>query len=493
MVENVTNVSDGITEKDGLVEPELQKSRHSNWRYASLGSFQVIATLVGSTQAIYLYFYYFNVLGLDNDLIFLALTIFTIYDAINDPIIAFLVDRNFKWTRKWGRRFPWIVIGIVPWILSLYLIFSAPDVDASVNPWPVFWWLIGSMVIYDTFMTLVTVNIGALHPDIFREESERQKFTYFWVFFDIAAQGIGMMLPPMLLGSNDRESFAFMAGVIMFICLVMAAFFLPGTREDKVVIDRYYDGNHEKMGMFKGWIEVLKLKSFIAFFVALMCFNMAVSIIMTMGPFISNFLLQLPPGDEIIIYVVFLSGTIISIPFWVKYLKKTQDAKKALSIGGFALAITFIPLTFYVGMVDLLIYFFLCGLAMGSMWAFFYTIIANSVIDDFVATTKKNQKGILLGVWAVMARLVATLDEGIITLVQNITGFPAGVENFEALEAEVIATGGDMGLIQNGLRILIGVIPGLIIFIGTFVFWKLYPLTPDKVKENKEILRKLNL
>ena len=161
-------------------------------------------------------------------------------------------------------------------------------------------------------------------------------------------------------------------------------------------------------------------------------------------------------------------------------------------MGGFGLVITFIPLSFYVGLVDLLIYYFFCGIAMGSMWAFFYTIIGNAVIDDFVATTKKNQKGILLGVLAVTARLVATLDEGIITLVQNFTGFPTGVENYAALEAEVIANGGDIGLMMNGIRLLMGVIPALIIFFGTFVFWKIYPLTPDKVAENKRILKELN-
>ena len=165
MVDNITNE---LTEENELAESELVKSSHSPRIYLSMASFQIIATLVGSAQGIYIYFYYFNVLGLDNNLIFLALSIFAVYDAINNPLIGFLVDRNFKWTRKWGRRFPWLVIGIIPWCLSLYLIFSAPDVDASVNPWPVFWWLIGSLVIYDTFLSLVSINIGALSPDLFR-------------------------------------------------------------------------------------------------------------------------------------------------------------------------------------------------------------------------------------------------------------------------------------------------------------------------------------
>ena len=60
------------------------------------------------------------------------------------------------------------------------------------------------------------------------------------------------------------------------------------------------------------------------------------------------------------------------------------------------------------------------------MWAFFYTIIQASVIDDFVASTRKNQKGMLIGVATLLSRLVATIDEGIMALVHGVTGFPAG-------------------------------------------------------------------
>ena len=63
--------------------------RHPTWRYASNATFQITATIIGATQALYLYFYYRQVIGLDTGLILLALVIFTVYDAINDPIIGF--------------------------------------------------------------------------------------------------------------------------------------------------------------------------------------------------------------------------------------------------------------------------------------------------------------------------------------------------------------------------------------------------------------------
>ena len=121
-------------------------------------------------------------------------------------------------------------------------------------------------------------------------------------------------------------------------------------------------------------------------------------------------------------------------------------------------------------------------------WAFPYTIIQASVVDDFVVRTKRNQKGVLLGVSTLLARLVATVDEGIFALVHGLTGFPEGVTTYSELVTAVNLAGGDLGLALMGIRILFGIIPCVIMIIGTLVFWKWFPLTQDIVFENKKKL-----
>ena len=73
-----------MSETELNLEPE---SRHKWWRYASNGSYQITGTVIGATQALYLYFYYRQVIGLSTGLLFLALLIFTVWDALNDPLI----------------------------------------------------------------------------------------------------------------------------------------------------------------------------------------------------------------------------------------------------------------------------------------------------------------------------------------------------------------------------------------------------------------------
>jgi len=322
---------------------ESTESRHPTWRYASNATFQVTTTIIGATQALYLFFYYRQVVGLQTGLIILALLIFTIYDAFNDPLIGFLVDRNTRLTKRWGRRFPWIVIGIIPWTLALFLIFSAPTLNPA-NQWPVFWWLLASLFIFDTFGSLVGINVSALRPDLFRTESERQKLTWWWTPLDMLAQALGFLIPPLFIDvSNSMASFALMGAMMAMIALISAVLFLPGTTEDKVVKDRYFTGEYESFKFFKGMKEVLKSKSFMIFFIVLTSFNVAINMLMGNAVFVNNFLMQYAPGDEFIIFVVFMIGAFLSFPFWILYLKKIKNNKKVLVIGGFVLGLLFFP------------------------------------------------------------------------------------------------------------------------------------------------------
>ena len=164
-----------------------------------------------------------------------------------------------------------------------------------------------------------------------------------------------------------------------------------------------------------------------------------------------------------------------------------KDNKKVAVIGGFASSAAMVPMTFFQTLTDLLIMIFIVGFCFGSLWAFIYTIIGSNVQDDYAARTKKNQKAILVGATVFFRRLAATLDEFIIAIVHTLTGYKAGYDTYEELAGAVA----DINLVLWGIRLLAGVIPAIIMFIGTLIFWKYYPLTQDVVLKNKEELKKL--
>jgi GPH family glycoside/pentoside/hexuronide:cation symporter len=471
------------------VEP-VEISRHPKWKFGSNATWQFTGTFLGAAQTVFLMDYYTNILSLNAWYVVLAMVIFTVYDALNDPIVGYLLDRNTRLTKRWGRRFPWIVIGSVPFCLAIWLLFSAPSVGTS-GPWPVFLWLLVSLLVFDTFGTIVTVNISALRPDLFRTEGERRTLSGFFAFFDMIAQALGMLIPPLFLGAGARADFAFMGALVAVIALISVVGYLPGMKEDKVVIDRYYSSDYEKMGLFKGMKEVYKQKSFIFFFIGILSFHTATTLLTANSLFIIRFVIQDDPEMLTPIFAALLSGALLSIIFWRKLLKKMNDAKKVLSIGGIAIAASVVWLSFTVSLIDLIILVFIVGFCTGAMWSFFFPIIEANVMDDYVVRTGKNQKGVLAGAASVLHRVTAFIDELLFAIVFTLTGFVAGNTTYAELATDVAAAGGNINLVIWGLRLLMGIIPMIIILTGTLIFWKYYPLTPELVLENKQKLKEL--
>ena len=469
---------------------ESLETRHSKWTFLSNACGLLCSTLIGAVQGFTL-FYYEAVIGLDIWLVFLAMSIFTIYNGINDPIIGFLVDRNMKFTRKWGRRFPWIAIGIIPWVFSIYLHFSVPDIDVSANPWAVFGWLLLTLVLLDTFGTLVNINYSALRIDKFRTEYERRRFTKYYAPFDILAIVIGMLLPPLftdMIPGDPKTSYSLMGAIIAIIALLFAILSLHGNREDKIIIDRYFSPEYiKRMNFFKAFVEAIKTKSFMVFFIFGTCLGIQISLVVVNMYYLTKFVLQADSLTYLLILGLNLIGTLISIPIWLKYIKKINNNKKALIVAGLASCAALFPLTFFQGLFDLLIMAFILGLAQGGLNSYVYTIISPSVVEDVIVKTKKNQKGVLFGISVLLGRLVASIDEFIIAVVHDLTGFVAGNETY----AEMAAVVSDMTPILIGIRLIQGVIPALVLLVGVLIIWKFFPLTQERILNNKLKMQEL--
>ena len=466
-------------------QQEEQKSRHSNLTYLSFGMYQLAWTTLVSALGLYLYYYYHAIIGLDPLVILLATVLLTFWYGLNDPLIGYLLDRNFKWTRKWGRRFPWILICAVPWSFSIVLIFAAPD--AKVNPWPAFFWFIMANAIYETLITTLDINIGALRADKFRTEGERKKYSAFFAPLDMIALALGFILPTLFIGfATGSLSYTIMAVFIGAITLIFMVLFIPSTREDKIIIDRYFDRKYERMTFFKGIVKALKTKSFLAFLIQYSLFLTATTILTAIIVYVINFII-LDPNMMMVLMAIFIVGAIVAVPFWQKIFKKLNNTKKYYVMGNLILVIALFPATFFQGLIDLAIMMFIIGFAMSSVWTFGIPVILSNTQDDFVVSTGVNQKGLLLGAWGLLTITTSFLDELVIGIVFTATGFVGGIEDY----VQLVATVADVNLVLWGIRLLIGVIPAIIILIGALVFWKFFPLTQEKILENKRKLKEL--
>ena len=96
---------------------EVLEVRHSKLNMASYGSGSAAREFVNMAFTGTVFFYYEGVVGLETWIIFLATFLFALYNMVNDPLIGYLTNRPFKFTKKRGRRFPWLLLGGIPYIL----------------------------------------------------------------------------------------------------------------------------------------------------------------------------------------------------------------------------------------------------------------------------------------------------------------------------------------------------------------------------------------
>ncbi len=144
---------------------------------ASFGSREMFSQWFTSAFGLYTFFFYESVIGLPSELALAAFLIFSVWNAVNDPLVGYLMEKiKMPWQRKSGlHRFPWILIGGIPFIFAYLFIFLVPlSWHPPQDTWKIFAWYVGSLLLFDTFFTLYEVNATSLFPVKFRTPEERR-------------------------------------------------------------------------------------------------------------------------------------------------------------------------------------------------------------------------------------------------------------------------------------------------------------------------------
>ncbi len=135
----------------------------------------IISTYLISAFMVAVFYFYEVEIGLPISLVGLSYLIFAIWSMINYPILGYLTDKPISWMKKWGMRFPWIMISAALSLLFYFLIFTPPIIDVKKNPWPIFWYMLIITCIFDTFYTIFVMHFVGGFANQFREDFERRK------------------------------------------------------------------------------------------------------------------------------------------------------------------------------------------------------------------------------------------------------------------------------------------------------------------------------
>ncbi len=438
-----------------------------------------------------LVFFYFEIeIGLKTWMVTLALIIYSLWNAINDPVIGFLTEKPTRLSQKLGRRFPWIIFGALIWAFSFVLIFYVPQ-SIRGNNGAVFAWLVLTICLYDTLYSVWEVNYQSTFVDKFRSHTARNKAASIAIAIGVLGIAAGALLPTFVVEYSIFEptyidnSFTFITNGWIFSIAGFVLIFamIPGVKETPKMIKRYMksvESDEPKEGFFKQLRKAFTHRNFVAFILLFFFYQAATMSLTGSIHYVGKYFLG-NVNKTTLIFAGMLVGALVSIPLWYYLLKRVKDNQKMITIAALSIGVCFIPLIFLRTQIGFIIAMVFWGMSFGGFWLIMTPAMADS-IDEIVVKTGKRNDGIFLGFRAFFGRLSYAVQALSFWAIHELTGLDTTTEG---------ATQTPIAL--WGINFHTGLIPCILVLVGALVFWRLNTLNKDKVAKIKTQLTEMDL
>ena len=458
------------------------------WEQASFGktlsySFGFLLVYFMGTQFNAYVFYYYEVeIGLPVLMLAMAFIIFAVWNMINDPLLGYLTDRPFRWTKKWGMRFPWMMIGAIPYFVLWYLIFAVPDdLVNNSDPWPLFWYFVILTCLFDTFYSLYATHINAGYMTHFKTDAERRRSSAINTTIpQILAVTLGLAVPIFYV-YGDRSTMIFAQGILviaMIVCLIIA---IPGLRESDELKARFLRG-YEDTKRESYW-KTMKLafhhNNFMATLLAFVLLSLAGLLSTASGIYFFKDILRLDYSWAVISILAGFIGFILFIPFWSNMSKKHGHGK-IMKLSYLLIAIGYVPGLWMTTLFEAVIFSFIGGVFVGAFWVTLGPVMGD-VYDECTIETGKHQEASYEGIRTFFLRIVFIFQAVLFAFVHIVTGYNP---NPNATQTPLAIW---------GIRVLMSLIPAILAVLAFLVFKKWYDLAGEKQAAQKGKLREMGL
>jgi GPH family glycoside/pentoside/hexuronide:cation symporter len=405
-------------------------------------------------------------------------------DGFNDPLIGYYTDRSKRFTEKYGKRYPWILIGSI--LAPIPLILAFIPISTSVVITVI--WLTVMMCVFETLATLREINQEALFPDLFRYEDQRSTVLGYGMLFTLVAQFIAATTIPFIiyLLGGATEAIAFIGAaiyIIMLTYIVLIPYALWGVKESeemkqrRVRLDQDYKKHESALKVVK---RILKDRNWMGIIIAFLIWGTGgLCFIAGMNYFVLHYL-GLGIEANILPGFLLISSAVVSIPFWVKLSRKIS-AKNLYIIGLSFSAIGFFAYFFvndYNGIVILSVFM---GVVWSGNWGIVGRMVQAQAIDNAAVTNSKREEASYAGILRVFSAFTYFFQSLIFVIVWTLTGY---VPENRANQTE---------LARLGLKLNVSLIPAALAVIAIIIFALMYTITAEKTLINKQKLVEMGL
>ncbi|MHA1674492.1 MAG: MFS transporter [Promethearchaeota archaeon] len=436
---------------------------HSLWILISYNFTEFVGQIISKSFFSLYLFYYETELLLAGGFIIAAQVIFSIWNAVNDPIAGYVCARPTKWAKRWGRYYPWIIISGIPMFLFFFLIFAPPT---GMGNWGLFFWMVLILCLADTFSSVFFINTGSMFPEKFRSKTDRRKSGQINTIVGSIGMVVASVLPTMLYKYGQPETYTVMAGVMAGLGLLFVILIFFGTKPDDHMVNV---GRIEKPqeSFFKILKDSFKHRNFVLYISVIFLYGIFNSFALTSMPYFIKNVMEEKAGVLMYIWGGMILGIFLFLPLWNKFYKK-YDVANTLMVGFLIMGISVIPLLFLSSLIGTIIVFFFVGSGLGGFWIAYQPFFGD-VMDEMYLKSGVRNTGVYMGIQTFFSRFIIILQTVIFIGIHNLTGYLA---NEVSQSPKAIF----------GIRIHGMLIPIVVVLIGCFILWKLYDLKGDKKK-----------
>lgn len=369
-----------------------------------------------------------------------------LWDALADPAVGFLTDRTRS---RFGRRRPWIFAAALPLGVTFAMLFSPP---AALAGRELLLWTGAALFVFYTSIAMLETAHAALGAELTDAYHERTRvFGIRRIVFGLGTLCAVASLAAFGSAEDPRRigSAVGLAGGIVVVASIL--WMVTRTRERPEFRDR---GAESPLRAFR---DVWRNRHARVLLLVFVIQQLGVTTLMTIMPFLSEYVLMTPEWTFAYIGTLFVSA-IVGVPLWIRI--KPRGGKK----GGLILAMATIGFgiaaLWFAGEGDIAIVFAVAavgGLASAGTDVLFPSIQAD-VIDWDELQTGERKEGAYFAAWAFSAKAAGALSAALVAFALPAIGFvPNAVQTPEAKEGmRLLAALGPAFLYALGILLFLG-------------------------------------
>ena len=405
--------------------------------------------LMAQTFSAFVVYFYVAHLAVPAGWVAVAMIAHGILNALLNPVVGALSDRI---RTPWGRRIPWIGLGIVPLVVAFTLIWMPPALPAA----GLIAWFLAVVAVYDMAFVVVVLNISALFPEIFRTTDERARGNVPRQIFAILGMVLGTAGAPLLYGLIGWPGMALALGGVCLVTLMWS--FCGGMVERRVPDDA---GSVTAMA----WRDQLRYtftnRAFVPYVLGSLMVQTSIAVILAAIPFYVRYSLGAAEGEGSILLAAIFVTAIPAIVLWSWVVRLTTPRTAVL----WSVAVFGVAVLGYLAPEDVMGAALVgvgVGVGVGGLLQLLEVMLAQ-IIDEDAARTGHRREGVYFGVNGFVVRGSVVLQAVVAAWVLTASGFDASLG------------GAQPESVDAGVRVMLAVVPLAFTALAWVCFW-LYPI-----------------